>query len=339
MRTSRAFHTATRLLDGKVLVTGGLANDRIDGKVLSAAELYDPATGSWTATAPMTKARWGHTATLLPDGTVLVAGSYRSGLDPIASAELYDPRTRTWSDTGNMTRGRGGHTATLLPNGKVLVVSGGAEDTEIEGGPRSASAELYDPSTGDWTATTRMVEARIGSTATLLLDGTVLVAGGDGGFTAAELYDPRTTKWTATGSMADGRFGHTATLLLDGTVLATGGCACSEPGASASAELYHANTGEWAGTGSMALARINHTATALPSGRVLVVDDGLDGDRPAPAELYDPSRGTWDATAKPTKAYFGHTATLLLDGRVLVTGNYDVARRGSAELYDPGTGS
>ena len=93
----------------------------------------------------------GHTATLLPDGKVLVAGSYINSADPLASAELYDPGTGRWTATGTMRHGRGGHTATLLLDGKVLVVGGGAEDTELEGGPRSATAELYDPITGSWT--------------------------------------------------------------------------------------------------------------------------------------------------------------------------------------------
>jgi len=339
MVTPHAFHTATRLRDGKVLVAGGMVNDRLDGKVLTAAELYDPSGGTWTATKGMIKARWGHTATLLRDGKVLVAGSYRNGSDPLASAELYDPSRRSWTATGNMTTGRGGHTATLLPDGKVLVVGGGAEDNSLEGGPRSASAELFDPGSGKWTATGSMIEARKGFTATLLPDGTVLVAGGDGGYTAAELYDPRSGKWSVTGSMADGRFGHTATLLSDGNVLVTGGCACSEPGAWASAELYHPSSRRWTATGSMGMARIFHTATLLADGTVIVVNDGLAGDRPASAERYDPSSGKWTATASPAGARFGYTATLLLDGQVLVTGDYDYDSRASAEVYDPGLGS
>lgn len=335
MVTPHAFHAATRLRDGKVLVTGGLVNDRLDGKVLTASELYEPGSGTWTAAKGMIEARWGHTATLLLDGRVLVAGSYRNSSDPLASAELYDPSSGRWTATGTMTRGRGGHTATLLPDGRVLVVGGGAEDNSLEGGPRSASAELYDPGSGRWTATGSMIEARQGFTATLLPDGTVLVAGGDGGFTAAELYDPRRGTWTVTGSMADGRFGHTATLLPDGSVLVAGGCACSEPGAWASAELYDASSGTWTGTGSMGTARIFHTATMLAGGSVLVVNDGLTDDRPPSAELYDPRAGTWAATANPAEAHGGRTATLLLDGQVLVAGDYDYPSQASAELYDP----
>jgi hypothetical protein len=340
MITPHAFHTATLLRDGKVLVVGGLINDRLDGKVSAAAELFDPSSESWTVTGGMLDARWGHTATMLPDGRVLVAGSYVNSSDPLASAEVYDPVTGRWATTGSMNQGRGGHTATLLPDGTVLVVGGGAEDTLLEGGPRSATAELYDPDTGQWATTGSMTEARKGFTATLLPDGRVLVAGGDAGYAAAELYEPTSGRWTATGTMAEGRFGHTATLLPDGTVLVTGGCACSEvPPASASAEVYQPSSGTWTITGSMAEGGFGHTATVLADGIVLVVNDGLFTDRPASAELYDPSTGRWTATASPAGARYGYTATLLLGDRVLLTGDYDDDSRASAELYDPGVGT
>ncbi|MCJ7709963.1 MAG: hypothetical protein MUQ32_03950 [Chloroflexi bacterium] len=339
MITPHAYHTATLLPDGEVLVAGGVVNDRLDGTVSASAELFDPGSGKWIATRAMLGPRWGHTATLLPDGRVLVAGSYVNSSDPLASAELYDPGTGRWAATGSMNRGRGGHAATLLLDGRVLVVGGGAEDTQMEGGPRSATAELYDPRTGAWTATGNMIEARTEFTATLMPDGRVLVAGGDGSFTAAELYDPVTGRWTATGSMAEGRIGHTATLLSDGSVLVTGGCACSDPGAGerATAELYDPGSGKWIPSGSMGTARIFHTATLLTDGTVLVVDDGLH-DRPASAELYDPLNGRWIVTPSPTVPRVGYTATLLLDGMVLVTGDYSHNSQ-KAELYDPGVGS
>jgi hypothetical protein len=339
MPRPHAFHTATLLPDGRVLVTGGLVNDRLDGRASAAVELYDPNSGSWTATRRMTEVRWGHTATLLPNGKVLVAGGYVNGSDSLDSSELYDPSTGRWTITGDMTVGRGGHRATLLPDGTVLVIGGGAEDTQLEGGPRSATAELYDPHSGKWTATGKLTQARMGFSATLLPDGTVLVAGGDGGFTAAELYDPGSRKWTAIGSMAEGRFGHTATLLTDGTVLVAGGCACSDPGAVASAELYQPSTGAWTATGSMGVARIFHAATRLSDGRVLVVNDGLPGDRTPSAELYDPAAGGWAATASPARSRYGYTTTLLQSNLVLLVGDYDYDSQASTELYDPGSGS
>ena len=128
---------------------------------------------SWTPTGNLNTPRSGHTATLLPNGKVLVAaGDNSSGA--ISNAELYDPSTGTWSVTGNLVTARGGHTATLLPNGKVLVVGG----YNYEGGGDLNSAELYDPSTGTWSVTGSLNTGRGGHTATLLPTGKVLVVGG-----------------------------------------------------------------------------------------------------------------------------------------------------------------
>ena len=340
MVTPHAFHTATLLRDGQVLVAGGLINDRLDGQVSASAELYDPSSASWTATGEMIGARWGHTTTLLPDGKVLVAGSYINSSDPLDSAELYDPSSGRWTATGNMNAGRGGHTATLLPDGRVLVVGGAAEDTRLEGGPRSASAELYDPRSGTWSAARSMTEARIGHSATLLPDGSVLVVGGSGNFLEAELYHPSSGRWTATGSTSTLQgVGHTATLLPDGRVLVAGGNPGSEWYPAATAELFDPDSGRWTALTSMNTGRGGHTATLLSDGRVLVVGGALFGDAPATAELFDPSRGRWTDTASPAGARFAFTATLLLDAQVLLAGDYNDNSRASAELYDPGSGT
>jgi len=229
LATGRYFDTRQRTLTvlpgGKVLVAGGVPS--VGYGSLSSAELYDPATGLWSATGSLTTARELHTATLLPNGKVLVAG----GVGPpgyLASAELYDPATGTWSPTGSLATSRGDDpTATLLPNGKVLV-AGGFYSTYL------ASAELYDPATGTWTATGSLATARQDQTATLLPSGKVLVAGGyNGGVLAsAELYDPATGLWTTTGSLVNASFAADATVLPNGKVLVTGGAYAS------GAEIY-----------------------------------------------------------------------------------------------------
>jgi N-acetylneuraminic acid mutarotase len=284
--------TATRLLDGRVLVTGG-------GSVGSSAELYDPDSGTWTATGSMIEDQLGHTATLLTDGRVLVAGGYREDVSGyfaniLDSAELYDPVSGTWTLTGNMIQIRVGHFATLLTDGRVLVAGGGSV-SDGDGGPL-ASAELYDPDTGSWTATGSMIEAS-SRTSVLLADGRVLAAGGGlGDGSPAELYDPDTGSWTATGNMAEGRFGPSATLLLDGRVLVAGGN--SNGGLLASAELYDPTSGSWAGAGAMEGVRACAPAILLLNGKVLVVGgcskDGSNDDSGllASAELYDPGSGT-----------------------------------------------
>ena len=225
LETPRWNASATLLPDGKVLVAGGDTFTHFFNPSVATSELYDPVTGSWTATGSLGTARSGHTATLLPDGRVMVAGginlndtlSYR-----LASAELYDPATGTWAPTGDMTEARESHTATLLGDGTVLAVGGWGEEAI------SASAELYDPTTGAWIAAGSPGTQFDGFTATLLSDGRVLVAGGmDSQQPTAKastiIYDPDTGRWAATADMIQGRSGHTATLLPDGGVLVAAG--------------------------------------------------------------------------------------------------------------------
>ncbi|CAF1616288.1 unnamed protein product, partial [Adineta ricciae] len=215
-------HTATVLIDGQVLLAGGV--DSYFG-FLQITELYDPAIQTWMATTgKMNFARMFHTATRLNDGTVLVAGG-DSGSGAVNTAELYNPNTQTWTTTtGNMALARMFHTASLLNDGKVLVAGGHSSSGAVN------TAELYNPSTQTWSTTTgNMAVPRRYHTASLLNDGKVLVAGGDSGSGAvntAELYNPSTQTWsTTTGNMAVVRKYHTASLLNNGKVLIAGGSA------------------------------------------------------------------------------------------------------------------
>ena len=214
-----------------------------------------------------------HTATLLPNGKVLVAGGTYGGSGDLTSAELYDPTNGTWTATGSLNTKRLRHTATLLDpnvapgaNGKVLVAGGQG------GGDILTSAELYDPASGTWTATGSLNIKRQWYTATLLPNGKVLVAGGYGDdiLASAELYNPTNGTWTGTGSLNTKRLRHTATLLPNGKVLVAGGI--DDLGishATASAELYDPASGTWTYTGSLNTARETHTATLLPNGNVV----------------------------------------------------------------------
>src|SRR5438046_1553506 len=188
--------------------------------------------GTWITTGSLLIARRDHTATLLPNGKVLVAGGVDESGHGFGTAELYDPATGTWTASGSLAKGRWSHTATLLPDGQVLV-AGGWDNGYL------ASADLYDPARDTWRATGRLATARYGHTATLLPNGQVLVAGGVnvGELASAELYDPASETWTATGSLNTARYFHTATLLPNGKVLAAGGTP-DNIHAFASSELY-----------------------------------------------------------------------------------------------------
>ena len=203
MATARDDPSATMLADGRVLIAGGSLRAEGSGwNPTASAELYTPSTGKFSRTGDMTTARVGHTASLLPDGRVLiVGGDGPSG--PVASSELYDPATGRFSPTGPMAMVRTGHTATLLPNGRVLIVGGADSDDDSLAANILASAELCDPATGTFSPAGSMATGRQFQTATLLPDGRVLIVGGADGLppptplamttvtlSSAELYQP-----------------------------------------------------------------------------------------------------------------------------------------------------
>lgn len=228
--------------------------------------------------------------------------------------------------TGDLNGVRAEHTATRLADGSVLVVSGAP-----------ATAELYDPATGEWAYTGSPNQFHAQHTATTLVDGRVLVTAGYGS-PGAELYDPASGTWANTGARSIARSGHTATLLADGRVLIVGGEGTT--GALASAELYDPGTGQWAATGSLILARHSHTATLLNDGRVLVVGGYGGGDYTPTAEIYDPATGFWTPADNVAGGWpvCRHAAVLLQDGRVLVSGGEGWGYQATAQIFDPVTG-
>ena len=296
MNTPRIDATATLLPNGQVLVAGGSGGG---SNALASAELYNPATGTWSVTGSMRKGRSGlngagASATLLPDGQVLIAGGEDANFNLLSSAELYNPATGKFTPTGSMTTGRVGQSATLLNNGQVLIAGGGGTATE-----------LYNPATGKFTPTGSMISAHGDNVGTLLPGGDVLVTGKAQTF--AELYDPATGQWSnasaglpACLSNQECRQFSTATLLPTGNVLLAGGLVglISNPQTTATAMLYHPGTSTWTSTGSMTTGRENQTATLLQDGQVLMAGGTL-FDHPsvghpgvlqflASAELYTP---------------------------------------------------
>ena len=340
----RGLHTATLLPNNKVFLAYGSNSSKYTDATgyvgLSSIEVYDAATGSFAEiVGDSGNGTFGHTATLLPNGKVLLAGGFVNSVWDYGSSiadsgtSLYDSVTGVFSGTGNMTASRGGHTATLLANGKVLIAGGAAQDPT---GTGLASAELYDPNTGTFTQTGSMAVGRFLHTATQLQNGRVLIVGGSltsasGPVATAEVYDPATGIFTMTGAMATAREQHTATLLADGRVLIAGGTTStgtSDP--TASAEVYDPSTGSFSVTGSMVEARIFHTATLLLSGKVLVAGGGAENST---AEVYDPTTGSFSIVGGMEIGRSGHTATLLPNGSILIAGGGIFAGLASAELY------
>jgi N-acetylneuraminic acid mutarotase len=190
MIAHRRIHTATLLADGRVLVASGMGGTFASPALLNGSDIYDPATGSWTPTGRIATARVFHTATLLPNGKVLVTGGSNFTSVIYDSAETYDPAIGQWRAAGNMTTARNSHTATLLLTGKILVVAG-FNNEPVNSAQKSV--ELYDPANRSWTSTADLNVVRGNHAATLLTDGRVLVTGGNGGgspaLTSVEIFD------------------------------------------------------------------------------------------------------------------------------------------------------
>ena len=363
--TPTATATTTPLPLGSIVIVGGQQGGGSPcgsfTRTIGSFETYDYTTGLFVASpgppfpGAMVIQRTGHTATLLPNGKVLLVGGQDNLGNTLGSAEIYDPFSKTSTATASLLTARTGHSATLLTNGKVLIAGG----TDVHGSVLEL-AELYDPTTGKFTSSTSLMnQARWGHSATLLADGTVLLAGGGSGglnvTAAAETYDPVADSFSPIGSMNSPRTGHTATLLPSGQVLFAGGFPNLGGGGAGpvpvnSAEVYDPAHHSFTATGSMTTTREAHVAALLSSGQVLIAG-GLSytgefsiNQTTNAAELYDPTSGQFTSTGSMIYARHGFAAMILPNGQVLVAAGLDFIpftseyTSATAEIYDPSTG-
>jgi len=315
MTIARQAHTATLLKDGRVLITGGVNASYGYAGSAGSAELYDPSTGTFTATGNMTTNRAGHTATLLFDGRVLVSGEYTGD----GTSELYDPATGSFRQTGGNTDIHSSQVSNLLSNGKVLIT-----------GP--PSAEIYDPASA---SDVRLGTMDHGTGAVVLGDGKVVIVGGGD----VSLYDVTNDAFKLLASLSVPPINdQTATLLANGKVLISGGHTSGLGWQTVDdSSLYDGRRQTVDATGRLPGSRTYHTSTLLPGGRVLIhggyhVGSDAKEVRLVDAEEYDPTTGTFIPSGNSAWPRGAHTATLLRDGTVLIAGG---ALNTSAELYIP----
>ena len=340
MGTNRRYSAIGRLSDGRILVVGGTDTTGVDGaaSIFSpTAEVYDPATGTWTGTGSLkTGPRALHTLTLIYGGKSLIAGGW-NGEAALSSAEIYNLSTGTFSATGSMKKARAQHSAINLFDGRVLITGG----FDSSGNP-IASAEIYDPATGTFSEMAgAMASARRAHRMTSVGDGRVLITGGFGGGGAAlatsELFDPATGTFTPAGSLAHARGSHSATELPTGEILVAGGYG----GGSVlnSTEIYDPDSNTFTKGPTLNQARQGHAAWPLPNG-LLLISGGNNNPSDhwdiqtsflSSAELYDPDKNAFTPTGKKNNATSGGNSYLLWTGKLLTAGG----GTNKAELYTP----
>lgn len=300
---------------------------------LARSQLFTTQYGQVVSTGSMHTPRAAHTATLLPDGQILMAGGIERDGSFLSSVELFDAQAGEFIEAGDMTEARASHTANLLQDGRVLIV-GGVNRRYL------ASAEIYNPLDHTFTPTGAMQGQRSGHTATVLADGRVLIIGGYGGDygASAEIYDPATGEFTPAGTMPEARTGHTATLLEDGQVLIVGGGREDKNSVTPSALLYDPATQQFSPAGTLLHSRYKHGAIGLVDGRVLIVGGADQSDwrgQYRSAEFYDPNTQQFEAAGDMAQSRFkiSDTVVALHNGRILVAGGSP-----SVEIFDPASG-
>lgn len=334
--TVRTEHRAATLPDGRVLLVGGYPlGSSTPGGAIAQTEIYDPSTNGNAATGNLSIGRFNTALVTLADGRIMVIGGtgwINSQSVTLATAEIYDPASGAWSlpqQTLNYVRASA--KAVTLPDGRVLIIGGDAHGN---------TAEVYDPSTGNFTLSGTLAAPRSNFSVAALPDGRVFVFGGVtpntfNALTSIEVWSPATGAWTSGGALAVGRQNAAATLLANGKVLISGGYLNAT--APNSAELYDPLTGASTPAGAMVTPRATHSATLLANGSVLV-EGGYDASWATlkSIERYDPVANTWQTVGNTLNVHSDHTATLLpASQRVLIAGGLLDSRGSPNELYDP----
>ena len=351
LKDARQHHTATLLLDGRVLVVGGRGGDGLS--TLASCELFDPKKNKWSTCAPLTIARSHHAATALDDGRLLVTGGTthesvegQNRFIALASVELYDPKKNAWTTAAPMTDARNGHTATLLLDGTVLVVGGAREQRQ-----HLTSVERFDPKTNTWKSEKPLDVARWLHAAVRTSEGDVVVVGGRSnagqqgkgpGVSIADVekFDVKSGTWQTLPPMSEPRQ-RTAVVAeaADGGVIVIGGQTATS--STNYAETWTPGLTEWKPFDNhLSMSLSSHTGTRLPSGDLVVIG----GEPPNAVDTTRVQRWLieskqWCLAGELADGRKLHTATLLNDGRVLVVGGTSSGLpERSAELWAPTKG-
>ncbi len=337
----------------RVLVIGVMSGLAAAGPLRPEAKAIDAS--AWTRGPDLLDGHVAHTATLLNDGRVLIAGGTRVDGVARASSELFDPKANRWTPAPRMIHARAGHAAALLSDGSVLV-TGGETGLGIFPIESLASAEIYHPTSNSWTAAAAMHVPRRMHSSFRLHDGRVLVVGGTNEAPAsplpaveqvqAEVYDPQRDSWAFAGAGLPPLSGQAATLMPDGVVLVTGG-STDQGFATTGAELFDPSIHRWQPTTwPMATPRYGHTATLLADGKVLLTGGYSTQPQPSGGFAYPVSEllttsEIFDLRGNPgvRMGYSGilrfeHSATLLRNGTVLVVGSA-YASNADSQIFDP----
>ncbi len=340
--------------NGNVMLAGGGTGNILGAKGLKTTEIYDLRTMTSGPGPDMLNPRALHTATVLKDGRVLIAGGVDAGSatsagNSVNTCEIYDPATNTYTATGSMGVARAGHAATLLNDGRVLVVAGNKDLSDVIKALNGMlkTCEIYNPTTGTWSSTSSVAEKVIGPSLTTLANGQVLVAGGARvnffigipigvvSVTRCQLWNPSSGTWTNTGSMKQHRSVHTFNTirLLDGRVFIAGGVvvnislpATTFAGAKSTdkCEYYNPTSGTWVALPNMSASRLSHTVNEMPNGRVLIAG-GATGSIDASISIisvqeFNPATNTFVGTFNMKAARATHGSARMPDGTLIVFG-------------------